>query len=153
MKVQKVTKAQGEYAKKGIDFIAGDTLKVASEGEWITGEFGEQFVVKVETKNGAKNVRFNQTTINILHDEFGEDTSNWIGKEVLVRMKKDTVAGKKVDIYYFVTPNWDFDEYRELVDTGEVMAKQAEEGMPQSDEDDVNDKLMAAKPPKEDLPF
>lgn len=115
MKIQKVTRAQGEFAKKGEDIIAGDTVKIKSEGEWITGDFGEQFVIKIETKNGDKNVRFNQTSINILHDEFGDDSTAWIGKDVLVRMKKDTVAGKKVDIYYFVTPEWNFDEYRELV--------------------------------------
>lgn len=115
MKIQKVTRAQGEFAKKGEDIIAGETVKIKSEGEWISGDFGDQFIIKIETKNGDKNVRFNQTNLNILHDEFGSDTSSWIGKEVLVRMKKDTVAGKKVDIYYFVTAGWDFDEYRELV--------------------------------------
>ena len=88
-----------------------------NEGEWIEGQFGQQFVVKVQTRNGEKNVNFNQTSINILHDEFGDDTAKWIGREVLIRVKKDTVAGKKVDIYYFVTPDWEFDEYRELVRT------------------------------------
>ena len=114
MKIQKVIRVQGEFAKKGEDIKTGDTVKILGEGEWIEGQFGQQFVVKVETRNGEKNVNFNQTTINILHDEFGEDTKNWINKEVLIRVKKDTVAGKKVDIYYFVTPEWNFDEYREL---------------------------------------
>lgn len=126
MKVQKVTRAQGEFAKKGEDIVAGETVKIESEGEWISGDFGEQFVIKVLTKNGTKNVRFNQTNINILHDEFGDDTAMWLGKEVIIRAKKDVVAGKKVDIYYFVTPEWDFDEYRELVKAKIPGSEQAE---------------------------
>lgn len=113
--IEKVVRAQGEFAKKGEDIVPGDTVMIKSAGEWITGDFGEQFVIKVATKNGDKNVRFNQTNLNILHDEFGKDTTQWIGKNVVVRAKKDVVAGKKVDIYYFVTPDWDFDDYRELV--------------------------------------
>src|SRR3990167_7254250 len=144
MEIQKVVRARGEYAKKGIDIKEGDIVKVLGEGEWITGEFGEQFVIKVETKNGVKNVRFNQTTLNILHDELGKNTSAWAGKEVLIRVKKDTVAGKKVDIYYFVTPNWVFDEYRELVNS-------ASKQTIQEDLNDVNDELAGTK--NEDLPF
>ena len=117
MKIQKVIRARGEFAKKGEDVKDGDIVTVLNEGEWIEGQFGQQFVVKVQTRNGEKNVNFNQTSINILHDEFGDDTAKWIGREVLIRVKKDTVAGKKVDIYYFVTPDWEFDEYRELVRT------------------------------------
>lgn len=143
MEIQKVTRAQGEYAKKGIDINAGDNVKISNSGEWITGDFGEQFVIKVETKTGVKNVRFNQTTLNILHDEFGKETSNWIGKEVVIRTKKDVVAGKKVDIYYFVTSNWNFDEYRELVNSKKVTP---------SEEDQVNAEL-AGSVKEEDLPF
>jgi predicted lipoprotein len=115
VKIQKVIRAEGEFAKKGEDIKNDDVVTIKSEGEYIEGQFGQQFVIKVETRNGDKNVNFNQTTLNILHDEFGDDTTSWIGKEVIIRAKKDTVAGKKVEIYYFVTPEWIFDEYRELV--------------------------------------
>ena len=115
MLIQKIIKARGEYAKKGVDINDGETVTIKDQGLWIEGQFGQQFVIKVETKNGEKNVNFNQTSINILHDEFGQDTAQWVDKMAIIRVKKDTVAGKKVDIYYFVTPNWVFDEYRELV--------------------------------------
>jgi predicted lipoprotein len=115
MKIQKVMNASGEFAKKGEDINDGDMVTIKSEGEWIEGQFGQQFVIKVETKNGEKNVNFNATTRNILHDEFGDETSEWINKEVLIRTKKDNIGGRKVEIYYFVTPEWDFDEYGDLV--------------------------------------
>lgn len=116
MKVQKKESVGGEFAKKGEDIKEGDVVKLKGEGQWIDGQFGQQFVMPIETPAGeVKNVNFNQTTINILHDEFGEDTLDWIDREVIIRVKRDVVAGKKVDIYYFVTSEWDFDEYRELV--------------------------------------
>lgn len=133
MKIQKIVRVGGEFAKKGEDITNGDIVTIKSEGQYIEGQFGQQFVVKVETKNGDKNVNFNQTTINILHDELGDDTTKWIDKEVTIRVKKDVVAGKKVDIYYFVTPNWDFDEYRELVKKGAPTYK-PEEGEVSPDE-------------------
>jgi len=123
MKIVKKVSIGGEFAKKGEDIVNGDTVKILSSGDTVDGQFGTQYVFKVSTKNGDKNVNFNQTTLNILHDEFGEDSENWVGKEVTIRAKKDTVAGKKVEIYYFVTPEWDFDEYREIVKKGDdIMA-------------------------------
>ena len=136
MKIEKKVNVAGDYAKKGIDVNDGDTVTIKNEGEWSDGQFGKQFVIKIETKNGDKNVNLNQTNLNILHDEFGEESNNWIGKEVIIRAKKDTVANKKVDIYYYVTPEWDFDEYRELVKAGganEVADAEAIEDNPYND--------------------
>jgi hypothetical protein len=118
MKIQKIVKVSGEYARKGEDINPGDKVTIKSEGEWIEGQFGQQFVVKIKTAKGEeKNVNFNQTNINILHDEFGADTLDWIGKEVVIRAKKTVIAGKRVEVYYFVTPNYDLDEYGELTKT------------------------------------
>ena len=104
MKIKKVNKAKGEFAKKGEDIKPNYTITILDEGTWIEGQYGEQLVIKIKTRNGERNVNFNQSTINILHDELGDDTKDWVGKDVVVRMKKDVVAGVKRDIYYFVTP-------------------------------------------------
>jgi hypothetical protein len=144
MKVQKIVRAQGEFAVKGQDINAGDVVTIKNEGQMIEGQFGQQFVILVETKNGDKNVNFNQTTVNILHDELGDDTTQWVGKQVVIRAKKDVVAGKKVDIYYFVTPDWDFDEYRELV-------KVIQNGLPANKP--VTNQVDTSEPSIEELPF
>jgi hypothetical protein len=115
MKIQKIMKVQGKFAKKGTDVMNGDIVTIKSEGEWIEGQFGPQLVVKIEKNGEEYNVNFNQKTINILHDEFGDDTAKWIDKEVIIRGKKDTIANKKVEIHYFVTPEWNFDDYGELI--------------------------------------
>lgn len=131
VKVDKVVRPKGEFAKKGEDIENGERVKFNNEGEWTTGQFGDQFVIEIETKNGEKNVNLNQTNLNILHDEFGGDSAEWVGKEVIIRAKKDTVGGRKVDIYYFVTPEWDFDEYRELAKKGEEIEYPEDEIKPE----------------------
>jgi len=114
MKIVKKKSAQGEYAKKGEEIVSGDIVTIKSSGDVVTGQYGEQHVFKILTRNGEKLVNFNQTTLNILHDEFDDESENWINKDVVIRTKKDVIAGKKVEIYYFVTSNWDFDEWGEL---------------------------------------
>jgi len=130
----KTVNIDGEWGKKGEDYVAGDTLVIKDSGTTREGNFADEngnkkmeTIFSMQTKNGDKNIRLNQTSINALIDSFGDESNDWIGKEVIVRMKKDTVAGKKVDIYYFVTPEWDFDEYRELVKGGASSPVEASE--------------------------
>ena len=61
---------------------------------------------KVETKNGIKNLSFNQTTINYLIDAFGEETNEWQGEKVKVWLIKSNVGGKIRDIVYLTHPDW-----------------------------------------------
>ena len=127
MEIQKVVRAEGEFAKKGEHIKSGDTVTIKNEGQWVDGQYGQQLVMSIECTDGeTRNVNFNQTTQNILHDELGKDSKEWVGKDVLIRAKKDVVGGKKVEIYYFVTPNWDFDEYRELVNVSQDTPQKAQ---------------------------
>ena len=109
-------KAEYEYegTKYAADLQNGDTVKILDAGVVETGQFGDQLNFKIETRNGEKKQSFNQATQNVLHDELGEESESWIGKEVRVITKKDTIAGKKVIIAYFVTGDWELDEYGEL---------------------------------------
>src|SRR3990167_3397080 len=94
MKVQKVIRAQGEYAKKGEDIKDGDLVTVLDEGQNVTGDYGDRMVFKIETKNGPKNLSFNQKSMNNLIDSLGDDTVNWIGKKVKITMVRAMVSGK-----------------------------------------------------------
>lgn len=114
------------YEYKGDQFEAdiknGDTITILSEGKWTPSRFedgADQYVISIDTRNGAKNLAINQTTINVLIDEFGEDSKAWVGKELNVIMKKDIVAKKKVEIVYLVTAGYSLDEYGSLVKEGE----------------------------------
>lgn len=123
-------KAPYEYEGKSYeaDIQDGDTVKILNEGTVVTGQFGDQHVFLIETRNGEKNQTLNQKSINVLIDELGEDSKGWIGKDVKVILKKDTIAGKKVIVAYLVAGDWYLDEWGELV----------KEGVPASSEDVVD---------------
>ena len=93
-------------------------MKILDSGNIEPGQYGDQNNFKVKTRNGEKRVAFNQSTINVLGAEFGTETEAWIGKEVNVLLKKDTIAGKKVIIVYLVTEGWSLDDYGDLSKEG-----------------------------------
>lgn len=97
------------------DLKNGDEVKILDSGNTEMGQFGEQHNFKIKTRNGEKKLAFNQKTINVLIEEFGDDTEEWVGKDVKVILKKDLIAGKKVIIPYLITEGWSLDEYGELV--------------------------------------
>lgn len=115
---------KAEYEYEGTSYEAdiknGDKVKILNSGDTVVGQFGEQKVFSIQTRNGEKNLTFNQRTINVLIGEFGDDSEKWVGKEVSVILKKDTIAGKKVVIAYLVTEGWGLDDYGDLVKEGET---------------------------------
>lgn len=144
----KKTSVEGAYAKKTpyefegrqyeADIKNGDTVKILNEGSTVTGQFGEQQVFQIETRNGAKNLTLNQSSINVLVDELGEESSDWVGKEVQVITKKDVIAGKKVEIAYLVTPGYVLDEW------GDLSKQNGGESTPEAPVDEIS---------PDDIPF
>lgn len=106
------------------DLITGDTVRILDGGETEMGNFGEQTVFKIRTKNGDKKLSFNQDTINVLIQEFGDDTEMWINKDVKVILHKTLIAGKKAIVPYLVTEGWSLDEYGELSKAQDVQQTQ-----------------------------
>ena len=107
-----------EGTKYEADLKNGDVVKVLDSGNIEPGQWGEQTNFKIKTRNGEKRVAFNQKTQNVLIEEFGDQTEEWVNKDVQVILKKDTIAGKKVIIPYFVIEGWALDEYGELIKSG-----------------------------------
>lgn len=120
MILTKKTSIGGAYARKksyeyeGKQFEAdlkdGDIIKILSSGEIVTGEHGEQFVVKVQTRNGEKNLSMNQTSINNCVEAFGEDSEKYLGKDVKVWILKMMVAGKLQNVAYLAHPTSEMTE-------------------------------------------
>ena len=106
MKVFKKISVQGEWAKIGEDINNGDVIKILDEGKIVAGDYGDRNVFKIETKNGDKNLSFNQTTMNYVIDGFGDDTSKWTGKEVKVWIIKSNIQGKWKNVVYLASPDW-----------------------------------------------
>ena len=110
MKVQKVIRKQGEYAKVNQDIKDGDIITVLDAGEVITGDFGDRNVFKVETNNGPKNLSFNQTSMNNLIDEFGGETESWVNKQIKVWLITQSVSGQMKKVCYLTGKEWEMVE-------------------------------------------
>ena len=124
MKYQKKV-SLGAWLKKGEDYKDGDVLAIANEGEQQEGEFGIQNVFLMKTKDGKEgNVNFNQTSLNNAIDSFGNESINWIGKDVKTMVIKQMVSNKLTNVYYFLSPNTVLDE-----DTGRFVI-QADDEIP-----------------------
>jgi hypothetical protein len=106
MKVQKVVRAQGEFAKVNEDYRDGDTMTIQDAGQVISGDFGDRHVFKISTKNGDKNLTFNQTSMNNLIDAFGDDTSAWVGKDVRAFVVKQMVGDGLKNVSYLAAADW-----------------------------------------------
>lgn len=106
MKITKKISVAGQYAKLGVDFDEGDNLTILNGGDITTGQFGEQHTFKVKTKNGEKNLSFNQTSLNYLFDAFGDDSESWVNKEVKVWVVDMNVQGKMRAVAFLTDPTW-----------------------------------------------
>ena len=128
MKFHKKTGGSVPFARKepyeydGVKYEAdlkvGDVVKILDSGTIEQGQFGEQNNFKIKTRNGEKKLPLNQKTINVLVEEFGDESENWVGKDMKVILKKDVIAGKKVIIPFLVTDGWELDDFGELVKAG-----------------------------------
>ena len=125
----------GQFLKKGEDFKDGDMVKIANEGKQIEGQFGTQDVFLIKLNDDREgNTNFNQTSINNLIDGFGDDSINWIGKEVKVMMIRQNVQGKITPVYYFLHPDTILDE-----ESGQFIIGKSKEEIPVVENDPIED--------------
>jgi hypothetical protein len=71
-------------------------------------------VFSISTRNGDKNIALNQSSINTLIEVYGNESLDWVGKEVCVSTKKDVVAGKRVIIAYLHPASYALNEWGDL---------------------------------------
>lgn len=122
-----ITKATGDgiaYASKSdyewegkqyeADLKNGDWVTIEDAGSIETGQFGDQHYFRIKTRNGTKKAPFNQSTINVLVEAFGDESEAWVGKDVKVLITKTVIGGKKVMPAYFVTDEWYLDDFGDL---------------------------------------
>ena len=115
-----------EGKKYDADIQAGDKIKILKEESIVPGQWGDQRQFPIETRNGEKGLGLNQSTINVLIDTWGDESKNWIGKELNILIHKTIIAGEKKKVVYAVPEGWYLDEYGELVNDN-VNANQTKE--------------------------
>src|SRR3990167_9113664 len=106
MKVIKKISLGGEFAKVNEDIKDGNVILILESGQTITGDYGDRQVFKIRTMNGDKILSFNQTSMNHLIDEFGNETENWKDKEVKVWIIKQMIQNKLKNVVYLTPTNW-----------------------------------------------
>ena len=94
----------GAFLKKGEDIKDGDIVQIGNEGKQVEGQFGMQDIFLIKTSNKEGNISINTTSLNCLIDAYGEDSKNWIGKQIKVWAILSNVQGKMIKVYYFTHP-------------------------------------------------
>ena len=83
----------------------GDRIIFQDEGAWVEsarwknedGSFKWDFIIKILWRGVDKSMRLNKTNREALITAFGNDTADWVNKEVALSKEKVMVAGKKMD--------------------------------------------------------
>jgi len=128
-----------KYLKKDTEMKHKDIVVIENEGQWeesdnykkADGTPSNQFSILLRLSNGdIRSTILNWTNIKLLSQAFGNDSANWVGKEVRGWKTKSEKA-KLGYSYIFVPTDWDRD------DTGEWI-------IPQVENQEIN---------AEDLPF
>lgn len=123
-------KLDAPFAKKKEDVNNGDIVEILSEARDHPDRFNPgstQTIIKVKTNNGARYIALNQTSANVLIDEFkSNNDKDWVGKSAKILLKPGVFAGKKGIALYLVGPSWELDEYGEPVNPGAQTAKNDE---------------------------
>lgn len=111
MAIYKKTVRTGKFAKAGEHYREGDRVTILDEGIEVEGQYRPQTVFKVRVPNGEElTMPFNSTTLNNLIDAYGDDSKEWIGREVKVWRILQNVQGKMVKVTYLSHPDAEVDE-------------------------------------------
>lgn len=120
MKYQKVNSLGAGWAQKKMyeykgekleaDIKDQDILVIEDAGNLVQGKYSEQKAHKFKTRNGTKLHALNQTSINNLVDAYGDESEEWVGKEVKAWVFKTPKEGKMSYTVYFAHPDAEFDE-------------------------------------------
>lgn len=129
-----------KFLKKDEDIKHKDVVTISSEGAWVEsrnfkrddGTPASQFDISFKLSNSEeRSTSLNGANVRLLGSAFGDETKDWIGKEVRAWKTKSEKA-KSGFTYLYVPTDWNRD------DTGEWIKP---EGSVVEDDDniDVND--------------
>ena len=100
------------FVKAGINIKDGDIVKLLDEGKWdtMTGQDGKtKQVLKFEMKladGETKTYTMNNTTIRNLTQEWGQDSKDWMRKELKVHLLAQMAFGKMIKVLILTPPDW-----------------------------------------------
>ncbi len=98
-----ISKSVGFVKASDVKDLGLKKFKIVTEAKEQSGNFGMELVCQIKAINdkGQKDDaswRINNTTRNVLIDAWGKDTSDWIGKEVSIKVvsinNKDSIIAE-----------------------------------------------------------
>ena len=139
----------GAWIKKG-EVKSGTKGKLVSETEPQPSNFkndkGEvqmQDVAKIRLDGAteAVNISLNRATISGLVDAFGEDSKNWIGKELTIITERSTFGGKRGYSIYLLADGYSMEDdengYLVIVNSNKESVPVGEEAEERIDPKDI----------------
>ena len=83
---------------------------ILNEGEETEGQFGTRLQIGLKIASGQEKIlTLNPTSKNAIIDAYGDDTSDWVGKEVRIHVIRTLVSGKTKQVIYLTHPNKDLE--------------------------------------------
>lgn len=125
-----------KFMKKDEDIKHKDVVTVASEGVWEESERfkkddgtpSKMFKIHFKLANGEdRSTTLNWTNVKLLVEAFGDDTVNWLNKEVRAWKTKSEKA-KGGFTFLYVPTDWNRDDTGEwIIPEGSQVAKKNED--------------------------
>lgn len=145
------TKWSAPFAKKREEVNNGDIVTIVAMAEQGFDQYNpgkKQTAIRVRIEDiGERMIGLNQTSINILIDEFGStDDSKWVGKRAKVLLRPSVIGGKKVVVSYLVGLDYELDEWGTP-----VSSKKKDDEIPTINLEDSKENVKAIDP--EEIPF
>ena len=97
----------GEWGKPDEHVQDGEIVTILDAGQTIEGDFGPRSVFLMKTRLGRYAFSVNQTSVNNLVDFLGDDSEQWIDKQVKACITTQKVGEKMRRVIYFVHPEGD----------------------------------------------
>lgn len=90
----------------GINVNHRDTVTILNEGEYVPSkqqDKEDRLQLKVKLQNGEEKLASpNQTSMIEMVKAWGDDTADWVGQIVAVKIERQNVFGEEKDVIYLV---------------------------------------------------
>ena len=100
------------YVKAGVNVQNGDKVRLLTEGKLDKmsspdGKVKDVWRFDLQLSDGdTKSYTMNNTTIDNLTTEWGDDSSNWVGKDLKVWVVKQLAFGKMTNVLILSPYEW-----------------------------------------------
>lgn len=92
------------------DVVDQALATITNEGKEEESKYGTRLQIGLKIASGEdKILTLNPTSKNMLIDQYGDDTKDWIGKEVRIHIVRTLVSGEMKRVIYLTHPNFDLE--------------------------------------------